>query len=168
MSLQPAVSRVLLLAVVFAMLSAAGGCRWIRGESPYELRPESRPLEVPPDLDSPRADPAMAVPTVSAGTSASAAVNAGQAIDSFVVQGDTPDSVWRRLGVALARVEGVEITERAQLLNAYNVSYEGQSFLVRAQVEGESTRVSAVGGDGVALSGGAAGRLLAILRLRLA
>lgn len=168
MSLQPAVSRVLLLAVVFAILSASGGCRWIRGESLYDLRPESRPLEVPPDLDTPRTDPAMAVPAVTSGASASAAVNAGQAVDSFVVQADTPASVWRRLGVALARVDGVQITERAQLLNAYNVSYEGQSFLVRAQAEGENTRVSAVGGDGLALSGGASGRLLAILRQRLA
>jgi len=164
MSLQPALARVLLLAVLFAMLTAAGGCRWFRGESPYELRPESRPLDVPPDLDRPRVDPALAVPAVA---SAAPATAAARAVDSFVIQNDTPDSVWRRLGAALARVDGVEITERAQLLNAYNVTFEGQSFLLRTQADGGDTRVFAVGGDGRALSGGASARLLAILRQRL-
>jgi uncharacterized lipoprotein len=110
----------------------------------------------------------MAIPAVAApATSSAVATGAGQAVDSFVVPGDSPASVWRRMGLALQRIEGVEITERAQLLNAYNVNYEGQSFLIRAQAEGENTRLSAVGGDGVALSGGASGRLLAILRQRL-
>ena len=166
MHLHPAISRALLLTILVTLVSATGGCRWFRGQSPYSLSPETRPLEVPPDLDRPRAEPAMSIPQVSA-----PAAGAGQpsvaAVESFVVPGDSPDSVWRRLGLALARVDGVEITERAQLLNAYNVSFEGESFLVRAQAEGENTRVIASGGDGRALSGGAAARLLGILKQRL-
>lgn len=167
MHLPPAVSRALLLTVLVALVSATGGCRWFRGQSPYSLSPETRPLEVPPDLDRPRAEPAMAIPQVSAATAAGTVPSTAAAVESFVVPGDSPDSVWRRLGLALARVEGVEITERAQLLNAYNVRFEGESFLVRAQAEGENTRVIASGGDGRSLSDGAAARLLGILKQRL-
>lgn len=165
MTLHSAVSRALLLAALVALVSSAGGCRWLRGQSPYSLSPESRPLEVPPDLDRPRSEPALAIPDVS--QRAAGAAVATSAVESFVVPADAPDSVWRRLGLALARVEGVEITERAQLLNAYNVRFEGETFLVRAQAEGENTRVIATAGDGRALSGGAAARLLGILKQRL-
>lgn len=165
MNLQSTLSRALLIAALAALVSATGGCRWLRGQSAYALSPESRPLEVPPDLDRPRAEPTLLIPEAS--RRAPGAPAAPAAVESFLVPADAPGSVWRRLGLALARIEGVEITERAQLLNAYDVRYEGETFLVRAQGEGEDTRVIATAGDGRALSGGAAARLLGILKQRL-
>lgn len=168
MSMPVATSRLLVLAALATMVATAGGCRWLRGPSPYAMPPESRPLEVPPDLDSPRVDPSATIPAVAARpASAGSAPAQAAAMDSFVLEGDTVDSAWRRLGLALGRIDGVEIVESAQLLGAYNVRYEGQTFLVRAQAEGGNARVTAVGAEGRALSGGASARLLGILRQRL-
>jgi uncharacterized lipoprotein len=156
-------ARAILLALLALALVATSGCGWFRGKSIYEQAPESRPLEVPPDLDAPRIDPAMNIPEVAARRPAQAAPVAG---GPFVL-GDTPDSAYRRLGFALARIDGVEVTERAQLLAAYNVRYQGETFLVRVTAEGSGSRISATSADGSEASNAAAQRLLGLLQQRL-
>ena len=52
---------------------SSAGCGWFRGKERYLDATESRPLELPPGLDRPAVDPAMAVPTVSAVAPAAAA-----------------------------------------------------------------------------------------------
>jgi uncharacterized lipoprotein len=155
------VRRIASLALVALMLSSVG-CSWWRGRSGYENSPESRPLEVPPDLDTPAADPSMQIPAV-AGSTASTAPATGQ---SFVI-GDVPASAWRRLGLALERIDGVTIDSRAELLSVYNVSFGGSSFLVKIAPEGEGSRISTVSEAGQELTSGAPGRLLALLKERL-
>jgi uncharacterized lipoprotein len=145
---------------LIALLLSSVGCSWWRGRSGYENSPESRPLEIPPDLDTPTTDPAMQIPAVAGST---AAPSTGR---SFVVA-DAADSTWRRLGVALERIDGVVIDSRAELLSVYNVSFQGSSFLVKVAAEGEGSRISTVNADGQELTTGAAGLLLARLKERL-
>lgn len=161
------VRRVVSAALVAALLASAG-CSWLRGRSGYENSPESRPLEVPPDLDRPAADTSMQVPAVSAAAAASASAAARGPVtgESFVIA-DSLENAWRRLGLALERIDGVSVDDRAQLLSVYNVTFEGESFLVKAAAEGEGTRVTTVSASGEALTTGAAGRLLALLKARL-
>lgn len=165
----PTKLRGALVAVLSIAVLSASGCSWFRAKTGYEQSPESRPLEVPPDLDAPTVDPTMAVPAVSGAPSAPAAGGSrpiALSSQAFVVN-DTPDSVWRRLGIALQRIEGVAVGEAAQLLSVYNVNYDGENFLIKIEPSGEGTRISAVSQDGKQLDGGAGAKLLGLLRQRL-
>src|SRR5688500_3088089 len=56
------VSRSIALVLIVAVV-ATSGCRWFRKDKDvYAQSPESRPLEVPPDLDMPNTDGAMKMP----------------------------------------------------------------------------------------------------------
>lgn len=158
--------RALPLALLVAALLSTGGCGWMRTDSGYQRSPESRPLEVPPDLDVPQTDPTMSLPAVAGSPARSASASAGSASAPFVVA-DAADSVWRRVGLALERIEGVEVTDRAQVLSAYGVRFGGEEFLIRVSAEGDSSRISAATTDGAVASGSAAQRLLGLLRQRL-
>jgi uncharacterized lipoprotein len=161
--------RALSCAVLSTLVLAVSGCSWLRGPSVYENASEGRALEVPPDLDSPRADPAMAIPAVGPATGSprtSVAAPTIVASGPFPVS-DTVESTWRRLGIALERTDGVEIVERAQVLSAYSVRFGGSEFLIRVSRDGDGSRVGAVDADGREVTGGEAGRLLAALRKRL-
>lgn len=153
------------LALVLCVVSVSG-CKWMRAPSPYAQSPENRPLEVPPDLSLPSTTQAMRIPQVA--PAATAPARAAQAASSaaFVVA-DSKASTWRRVGLALERIEGVEIRERVELVGAYNIGFRGESFLVNVAEEGPNARVSAVGGDGREASSAAAGALLGELRQRL-
>jgi len=161
--------RAVTCAVLAGAVLTSTGCAWMRGKSGYEVAAEQRSLVIPPDLDAPRADPAMAVP---GGSVATAQPTVAASTPAIVASGPFPvadgvESTWRRLGLALERSEGVEIVERAQLLSAYNVRYEGSEFLVRVTADGDGSRVGAVDAKGGNVTGGAAGKLLAALRTRL-
>ena len=165
----PTPLRGALVAVLAVAVLSASGCSWFRGKSGYENSPESRPLEIPPDLDRPPTDPTMQVPAVAASASAPAPGGTRPVSlpsQAFVVA-DTPDSVWTRLGVALQRIEGVAVGDSAQLLSVYNVNFDGENFLVRIGPSGEGTRISAVSSDGKEITTGAGAKLLGLLRQRL-
>lgn len=158
------------LAVVALAVFASSGCSWFRSKTGYEHSPESRPLEVPPDLDRPTTDPTMQVPAVAGAPAAGSGTPATRQMalpsSAFVVQ-DTPDSVWTRLGLALQRTDGVAVGDAARMLSVYNVTFEGESFLVKIEPSGEGTRISAVSGEGRELDRGAGAKLLGLLRQRL-
>lgn len=159
----PLVRRAL-SAVLVAVVVSSAGCGWLRGKSGYEKSVENRPLEIPPDLDRPAQDSSMQIPATATPRAAPAAPVTGA---SFLIA-DAPESAWRRLGLALDRIEGVTISERVEAQSVYNVSYEGESFQVKVAAEGEaSSRVSAVDQSGQEVRTGAAGRLLALLKQRL-
>lgn len=148
----------IVVAVAGALL-ASSGCSVFRGKTGYELSPESRPLEIPPDLTAPTEDGAMRIPAVSA---AQRGVESG----AFTLT-DTATSAYGRVGIALARVDGVTINERSQLLTVYTVTYEGETFLIRIVAQGEGARVSAASTEGREISAGAGAKLLGVLRQRL-
>ncbi len=164
--------RALSVAALAAAIVATSGCSWFRGKSDYENAVEARSLEIPPDLDTPRVDPAMSVPVVGAAGVARPVASASTATPAIIASGpfpvkDSVESTWKRLGTALERTDGVEIVERAQVLAAYNVRFDGAEFLVRVTRDGETSQVGAVDAKGANVTGGAAGKLLAALRIRL-
>ena len=56
--------RYLAIAALAVAVVGTSGCRWFKKDNAlYAQSPETRPLEVPPDLDRPAADRAMALPT---------------------------------------------------------------------------------------------------------
>lgn len=166
-------------ALALAVLSSSG-CAWMRSkwgnEGAYRESRQSQPLEVPPGLDTPPTSGAVVIPAAPAGApaaavaegvpSAAAAAPGVAGIESFTLA-DSVEGSWRRIGIALGKIEGVVISERAQLLNSYEVSYQGVAFLVRAEAAGNETRVVALGQDGQPIREGAATQLLAVLKARL-
>jgi uncharacterized lipoprotein len=164
MNFRSATIRSVAALTLLSCLLGASGCSWLRGASPYEQSPESRPLEVPPDLSLPNTTQAMRIPS---GAVAPAAASTATAAAAAFVLSDSKASAWRRVGVALERIEGVTLGERVELVGAYNLSYRGESFLVRVAEAGEGTRISAVAADGSEANSAAASALLGVLRQRL-
>jgi hypothetical protein len=103
---------------------------------------------------------------VPAATTPAASAAAPVASAAFVVA-DSKASAWRRVGLALDRIEGVVIGERVELVGAYNITFRGESLLVRAAEEGQGARISAVTTDGREATTSAAAALLGELRTRL-
>lgn len=175
--------RTAILVLLVATVFAASGCRWFRKDGPYQQSAESRPLEVPPDLDRPNTAGALGTPSSVTRSSmtgtpvaaeqtpaassqaqvAAAPVAAPAASSGFTVPGER-DEVFNKLGEALAAIPGVTIASKAQLLGTYDVNYEGSDFLVRATKVDAGVYVSAVDPRGIAASGEAPTRLMAALK----
>ena len=178
MSPKPHRVRRLNVAVAGALaitLLATSGCSWFRkGDALYAQSPESRPLEVPPDLDLPRtADGAPQGSVTASGqaiaTQMPAASGAGASATAFAqAQGfttaGTREEVYARVGELLGGIEGVEIASRAELLGAYDVNYEGTNFLVRVSEVQAGAYVSAVDPRGMPATGDAPAKLIAALQ----
>jgi uncharacterized lipoprotein len=147
---------------------ALSGCSFFRGkEAPYLESRESRALEVPPDLVLPSSSAALQIPPAAAGAPAPGELPPSTlaAATSFNIS-DTSENAFRRVGLALARVDGATATPVAAL-NSYEVAFKGANFLVRLTAQGDSVRVDAISPEGAAISGGAAGELLGQLQTRL-
>lgn len=158
-------SRAVLAALVLAA-AATSGCSWFRrGDGLYAGPAESRPLEVPPDLD-----PATTAAATSAGSvTASGARQAAGAPSAlgFSVAGER-DAIYGRVGEALGAIQGLTIASRAQLLGAYDVTYGGASFLVRVSPGESGVYVSAVDPRGLPATGDAPKQVIDALRTALA
>ncbi|WP_421570775.1 hypothetical protein [Stenotrophomonas sp. PD6] len=160
--------RVLSFAILAtATLVGTTGCfkRGARGD--YALAPEMRPLEVPPDLNTPGNNPAAQVPVLASqaakpAPSTAAANNAG-----FTVPGSKED-VFAKVGTALESVEGLKIASKAQLLGSYDVAFEGSDFLVRVVAVEAGVYISAVDPRGLPATGAAPTKLLGELKAKLA
>lgn len=165
-------ARHILIGFLAVALVATSGCGWFRSKKePYKTAPENRPLEIPPDLDRPNVDPSMQIPA--AGSQASAKVTgaappvvAAGGLREFVLA-DSIDSAWRRVGLALERMDGVTVGSRSEALGTYEVQYQAQTFLVRLRAQANATSISAVSPEGRVLSDGPALALLSLLRTRL-
>ena len=154
-------------ALVLALcVVSVSGCKWLRAPSPFEQSPENRPLEVPPDLTIPSTAQAMRIPPAATAPGAPARTAQPAASSAFVVE-DSKASTWRRVGLALERIDGVEIRERVELVGAYDVTYRGERLLVNVAAEGAGARVSAAASEGGSGGGSAMGALLGELRQRL-
>jgi uncharacterized lipoprotein len=130
--------------------SLLGGCGFMhrhfeRKNDDYKRAVESRPLEVPPDLDTPSSSGALSVPAVSAHTAGpatsttppgaapasvppevSAAPGATISGDGLAVS-DTVANTWSRVGLALERSGVATITGRDEAGHAYAVETTGQT-----------------------------------------
>ena len=165
--------RSIAIAALVVAVAGASGCRWFRGDnSAYRESAESRPLEVPPDLDRPNTEGAMRMPSggtaqsVARSSMAAPAAAIAATGTGFSIAGER-DQVFNRVGDALATIAGVTIASKAQLLGTYDVSYEGSDFLVRITKVDGGVYVSAVDPRGLPASGAAATRLIAALKSRL-
>src|SRR5688500_17108440 len=174
MRFSSSLSRSLALALLAVSVAGLSGCKWFKkgAKGDYALSPETRPLEVPPDLSLPSTSGAMQIPqaggqpaaaTPSAGASAAAAPAAS---GGFNVAGSR-DEVFAKVGDALSGIEGVNIASRAQLLGTYDVAYEGANFLVRVVGVEAGAYVSAVDPRGLPATGEAPTKLMAALKAKL-
>lgn len=160
-------ARPLVVAAVVLVAVGTSGCHWFRHASPYQQSAQTRPLEVPPDLDRPDTAGAMESPESdtqsvtrsSVGAAAQAQANAS----GFTVAGDR-DDVFNKVGTALAATDGVTIASKAQLLGAYDVSYKGVNFLVRITKVDAGVYVSAVDPRGQPATDAAATSLIAAIK----
>ena len=136
---------------ILVLLSAStlGGCSWFHHRTDYYSKAaEARPLDVPPDLDTPVASNELIVPAASASgaaATASATVSSTSAAPpaAGIVAGassggtsaalsgdglhisDTPDHAWQRVGLALERAQVGTISARDQSARSYSVEVSG-------------------------------------------
>lgn len=157
-------SRTALAAALLLTLAATSGCAWFRkGNELYAQSPESRPLEVPPDLDRPRTQASMGAPApTTASATAPVRTPAGTAI-GFTTAG-TREDVYAKVDAALAAIDGVEVASRAAALGVFDVNYQGSNFLVRVSAVEAGASVSAVDPRGLPATGDAPTQLIAALR----
>ncbi len=95
----------------------------------YAKARETRPLEVPPDLDTPTTADALIVPET--GTPDSATEPVGSAPPAAVVDNgtlhvaDTVENTWKRVGLALERAKAGEIRARDATSHSYTLAVSG-------------------------------------------
>lgn len=188
-----------------------GGCSWFsrnKDRTNYERATQTRPLEVPPDLDAPGGTAALVIPEASgpsrgiregdrlvlgrpADAAAPTAAPATTAGNRSIAVPDTPASTWRRVGLALDRMDGTSVQSRDEGELSYEIRSVGQTtekagwfkraitlgkakktvenevpLRVRVSGEGESSEVIVEGGEGAAATA-AIRRVIAALRDRL-
>lgn len=154
------------LATVFLMVSLSG-CHWFsKTNDAYLQAAESRPLEIPPDLDRPAADRAMNLPATPSATAAASTATTAAAPLGFNLAVDR-DTAFAKVGDALAAVPGVRIASKAEILGTYDVDYMDSKFLVRVSRAGSGTWVSAVDPRGLPPTGEAARKLIGTLKTAL-
>ena len=150
-------------------LVAVSGCSWLRKDNALYTA-QTRPLEVPPDLDLPRTTSAMEIPagpvTASGTLAAAQSAPAGGTSTGFVIAGSR-DEVFEKVDAALAAVDGLTIASRAKLLGAFDVNYLNSNFLVRVSKTEAGAYVSAVDPRGMPATGEAPVQVLAALRTAL-
>ena len=162
-------SRAAVAGLIVVGLLGATGCNWFRkGDALYAKSPESRPLEVPPDLDLPRTAGAMGAPagSVTASGQAAAAPVAGSPSATAIgfTTAGSRDEVFNKVGEALAAIDGVNVASRAQLLGAFDVNYGGSNFLVRISAVEAGAYVSAVDPRGLPATGEPPAKVIAALK----
>ena len=151
------------------LVAAVSGCSMFGKKSElYTQSAESRPLEVPPDLDRPSADRAMALPAGGGSVSASGMDTTGAAAPiGFNATGDR-DAIFAKVGEVLGATSGVSVVNKAQILGTYDVDYMGAKFLVRVTKVGDGAYVSAVDPRGLPPTGEAPAKLIGTLKAAIA
>ena len=155
-----------LLLIGIASLSivvASSGCSWIRNKTSYQSSKEGSPLEVPPDLDRPDTSAATGLPLAStAGAPASAPTSA-----RFGHLDVSAAEAFPKVGEILNSTPGVVVNGRAEALSSYDVTYKGESFLLRVLDSTSGSRLVALAPDGRLLTAGAAAELIAAVKAKL-
>jgi uncharacterized lipoprotein len=162
-------SRAIAPLAAVLLVTSLSGCHWFKKKSElYTQSVESRPLEVPPDLNRPGTSHAMELPGAPAASSVTASASRPVvASTGFTASGDR-DAVFAKVGEVLAATEGVRIASKAEILGTYDVDYLDSKFLVRVSKAGDGAFVSAVDPRGLPPSGDAAGKLVSLLKAAIA
>lgn len=165
---------------------ALSGCSLFKSKSAWDQAAETRPLEVPPDLEAPLTRNELVVPEGGSSRATAAAGRAGSGptgIDGLHVK-DGVDSAWQRVGTALERANVGAIASRDEAGHTYTLSVETKRtrdeggffkrLFTRKKVETIKEQVNigiSSDGDGsrVSVSGPSAAvqRVVALLRERL-
>lgn len=151
--MHPVKRNLIVLPAALIGASLLGGCGFVhdhfgRKAPAYSSAVEARPLEVPPDLDSPNRNGALVVPTPAAAPAAatgysvatvpmsaapgaappSAVLTAGVSLggDGLHVA-DTIESTWSRVGLALERSGATVVLSRDEAGRTYAVETTGQT-----------------------------------------
>lgn len=124
---------------------ALAGCQTIKAHNPfrhkepaYKSAQQEQPLEVPPGMDQPPtaealaipdagdgAHPAMAAPSATGAPPVSQAGVAGATLSgNSLTLPDTPDSVYHRVGLALARGDAGQVTASDDSAHTYQVAVD--------------------------------------------
>ena len=147
-----AIRPLLLVGVATLALAALSGCSWIKNKTHYQASKESNPLEVPPDLDRPDTSSATSLPVASTAGPPQAAGN-----DRLPV---AASEAYPKVGEILAATPGVTINGKAEALSSYDVTYKGESFLLRVLDATGGSRLVALSADGRMLNTGNAVELM--------
>ena len=122
-----------------------GGCSWFHHRDDYYSKAaETRPLVVPPDLDTPVGSNELVVPAAgtassTAGVPATAPPGGGAAVSSAsstVASGaglrvaDSLEHTWQRVGLALERAQVGTISSRDAAAHSYSVEVAGLTAAV--------------------------------------
>ena len=130
---------------ILVLLSAStlGGCSWFHHRNDYYAKAaEARPLDVPPDLDTPVTSNELIVPSASASSATASSTSiappaanvaaGGSAIGSSTTLtgdglhvADSPEHTWQRVGLALERAQVGTISARDESSRSYTVEVAG-------------------------------------------
>ncbi|MEO7431592.1 MAG: hypothetical protein ABIR62_06135 [Dokdonella sp.] len=160
------------LPTVLVAIVSLSGCGFVhkhfgRDDTAYRKSAQDRPLEIPPDLDTPSSSGALTIPQAGTPSSASssasvaspsttssspdtqppaASIASGAPIggDGFSIA-DSVDSAWTRVGLAIERSGTATLLERDQPAHAFTVETTGQTtqkagWFKRAITLGHATR----------------------------
>ncbi len=156
------------LPTLLVAIVSLSGCGFLhkhfgRDDTAYRKAAQDRPLEIPPDLDTPSGSGALTIPqagTVSSTSSATPSANSpsmnaqppASTIQSGVQIGgdgftiaDSVDNAWTRAGLAIERSGTATLVERDQAGHAYTVETTGLTtqkagWFKRAITLGHATR----------------------------
>lgn len=156
-------ARPALLVLIPALLLQGCGWHLFSKKSEYEGVELTKPLAVPPDLSKPNDREALKIPPKSA-----VGINAvsTEIVRSINVNTDIA-STWKRVGTALAQIEGVQVLSAIEGISSYEVTYGTETMLISVQNNVGKSRVVALGPDGGGNESAASGQLLALLKQKL-
>ena len=135
---------ILTRSTFLAVISIAllGGCSMFHHhDNYYSKAQETKPLEVPPDLDTPPTSNELTVPTAGSAAASSSAATSSSAPPQVSPSGDSlhvADSVghaWTRVGLALERAQVGTISERNEAAHSYTLDVEGLKAAAPAPAE---------------------------------
>ncbi len=142
--------RILLSLLLLAPIALAG-CQTIKSHNPfrhkepaYKSAQQVQPLEVPPGMDQPPTTDALAIPAAggaaaqagatggpaevgappAAAAAGAPATGTATATGTSLTLPDTPDSVYHRVGLALARGDAGQVTAHDDAAHTYQVAVD--------------------------------------------
>ena len=155
-----AIRPLLLVGIASLAIVSAPGCSWLKNKTHYQASHEANPLEVPPDLDRPDTSAATSLPTVASmqGPAPAAATDTRFAMPA--------SDAYPKIGEILAATPGVTVNGKAEALSSYDVTYKGESFLLRVLDATGGSRLVALSPDGRMLNSGSAAELMAAIKAK--